>query len=104
MPSKTPAQAKLMRAAAHNPAFAKKTGVPTKVAKEFVKADTFKGKESEKEEAAEKRMFPGKKAYAKAEAKFEGEKYKCGGKVKKYAVGGSVRGTGMARPKKTRFI
>jgi hypothetical protein len=44
MPSKTPKQAKLMRAAAHNPAFAKKVGVPPKVAKEFVAADKRKGK------------------------------------------------------------
>jgi len=40
MPSKSAAQAKLMAAAAHNPAFAKKAGVPVKVAKEFNKADT----------------------------------------------------------------
>ena len=39
MPSKSKAQANLMRAAAHNPAFAKKVGVPMKVAKEFTKAD-----------------------------------------------------------------
>ena len=39
MPSKTKAQRNLMAAAAHNPAFAKKVGVPTKVAKEFNKAD-----------------------------------------------------------------
>jgi hypothetical protein len=39
MPSKTPAQARLMRAAAHNPKFAKKAGVPVKVAKEFVAED-----------------------------------------------------------------
>jgi hypothetical protein len=44
MPSKTPKQAKLMRAAAHNPAFAEKVGVPPKVAKEFVAADKRKGK------------------------------------------------------------
>jgi len=42
MPSKTKAQRNLMAAAAHNPAFAKKVGVPTKVAKEFNRAD--KGK------------------------------------------------------------
>lgn len=42
MPSKSKAQAKLMAAAAHNPAFAKKAGVPVKVAKEFNKADTNK--------------------------------------------------------------
>jgi hypothetical protein len=47
MPSKSKAQANLMRAAAHNPAFAKKVGIPAKVAKEFTKADKgrkFKGK------------------------------------------------------------
>lgn len=44
MPSKTPKQAKLMRATAHNSAFAKKVGVPPKVAKEFVAADKRKGK------------------------------------------------------------
>ena len=43
MPSKSPAQKHLMAAAAHNPAFAKKAGVPTKVAKEFNKADMHKG-------------------------------------------------------------
>ena len=37
MPSKSKPQARLMAAAAHNPAFAKKVGVPTKVAKEEVK-------------------------------------------------------------------
>ena len=35
MPSKSQAQERLMAAAAHNPKFAKKVGVPTKVAKEF---------------------------------------------------------------------
>ena len=39
MPSKSAKQAKLMRAAAHNPAFAKKVGVPQSVAKEFSHAD-----------------------------------------------------------------
>jgi hypothetical protein len=31
----------------------------------------FKGKESKKEEAAEKKAFPTKAGYAKAEAKYE---------------------------------
>lgn len=39
MPSKSPAQARLMAAAAHDPKFAKKTGVPQSVAKEFNAAD-----------------------------------------------------------------
>ena len=43
MPSKTPAQARLMAAAAHNPAFAKKVGVPQSVGKEFNKADAKTG-------------------------------------------------------------
>jgi hypothetical protein len=33
----------MMQAAAHNPAFAKKVGVPVKVAKEFVEEDKRKG-------------------------------------------------------------
>jgi len=42
MPSKTPKQKRTMRAAAHNPKFAKKVGIPQKVAKEFTKADSAK--------------------------------------------------------------
>lgn len=42
MPSHSPAQARMMAAAAHDPKFAKKIGVPVKVAKEFNQAD--KGK------------------------------------------------------------
>jgi len=38
MPAKSEAQKHLMDAAAHNPAFAKKVGIPTKVAKDFSKA------------------------------------------------------------------
>jgi hypothetical protein len=39
MPSSTKKQARTMAAAAHNPEFAKKIGIPQKVAKEFNKAD-----------------------------------------------------------------
>jgi hypothetical protein len=39
MPSKSPAQARLMAAAAHDPAFAKRAGVPQSVAKEFNRED-----------------------------------------------------------------
>ena len=42
MPSKTKKQARTMAAAAHNPQFAKKVGIPVKVAKEFNRADTGK--------------------------------------------------------------
>ena len=37
MPAKSPAQKRLMDAAAHNPAFAKKAGIKQSVAKEFSK-------------------------------------------------------------------
>jgi len=37
MPTKSPAQKRLMQTAAHNPAFAKKTDVPVTVAKEFIR-------------------------------------------------------------------
>lgn len=44
MPSKSPAQAKLMRAVAHNPEFAKKVGIPQSVGQEFAEADEAKNK------------------------------------------------------------
>jgi hypothetical protein len=43
MPSKSKAQARLMAAAAHNKNFARKVGVPVKVAQEFVRADSGSG-------------------------------------------------------------
>lgn len=42
MPSKSKAQERFMAAAAHNPKFAKKAGIPQKVAKEFNDADQRK--------------------------------------------------------------
>jgi len=85
MPSTSKKQARTMAAAAHNPVFAKKVGIPSKVAKEFNTADVgkkfakggslFKGKETYSEELSEaKAVKSGKvspKAFAKAE-KAEG--------------------------------
>jgi len=42
MPSKSAKQARTMAAAAHNPAFAKKVGIPVSVAREFNNADQRK--------------------------------------------------------------
>ena len=39
MPSSTAKQARTMAAAAHNPKFAKKVGIPVSVAQDFVAAD-----------------------------------------------------------------
>jgi hypothetical protein len=44
MPSKTLAQHRLMLAAAHNKAFAKKVGIPMSVASDFMNADKKAGK------------------------------------------------------------
>lgn len=43
MPSSTPKQARTMAAAAHNPSFAKRVGIPQSVAKEFNQADAKTG-------------------------------------------------------------
>ena len=43
MPSKSPAQARMMAMVAHNPSAAKRTGVPQSVAKEFNQADAKTG-------------------------------------------------------------
>ena len=43
MPSKSVKQARTMAAAAHDPKFAKKVGIPEKVAKEFNQADAGTG-------------------------------------------------------------
>jgi len=43
MPSRTKKQAKTMAAAAHNPAFAKKVGIPPSVARDFNRADQKTG-------------------------------------------------------------
>lgn len=43
MPSKTMKQARTMAAAAHNPKFAKKMGIPIGVASEFNRADAKSG-------------------------------------------------------------
>lgn len=43
MPSVSEKQARTMAAAAHDPSFAKKVGIPTSVAKDFNKADAGTG-------------------------------------------------------------
>ena len=85
MPSTSKKQAHLMAAVAHNPAFAKKVGIPQSVGKDFNSADKgktfkkggdivgklFKGKESMKEELAEAKAIKSGKItpmqYAKGE-------------------------------------
>jgi hypothetical protein len=46
MPSKSEKQRRTMAAAAHDPKFAKKMGIPQDVAKEFNQADAAKAKKA----------------------------------------------------------
>ena len=123
MPSTSEKQAKLMAAVAHNPAFAKKVGIPQSVGKEFNKADKgrkfgrggdmikeYGGAEKYKSKAAMKKH---EAAESPAKEKAEGKKAKMGSMQKiasravkshekrmhgkKMRMGGSVsRGCGAA--------
>ncbi len=115
MPSKTRKQHMFMEAVSHNPAFAKKVGVPQSVGREFVKAD--KGRKfAEGGEMKESKAMMGKEiAFMKKKgapkpmikhemAEAKGMKY--GGKVKKMAAGGLTAGhkaaDGVAKKGKTK--
>ena len=55
MPSKSPAQHRLMEAVAHNPAFAAKVGIPQSVGQEYAAAD--EAKKPQKHERLAKAML-----------------------------------------------
>jgi hypothetical protein len=89
MPTVSKKQEKFMQAVAHNPAFAKKVGVPVKVGKEFTKSGGGEMKESKsmmKKEVSFMKKKGAPKAMVKHEMAEAGMKY--GGKVKKMAAGG----------------
>ena len=88
MPAKSEKQEKFMQAVAHNPAFAKKAGVPQSVGKEFTKSGggMAESKKMVKKEVAFMKKKGAPKAMLKHEMKEAGMKY--GGKVKKMAAGG----------------
>ena len=82
-----------MQAVAHNPAFAKKVGVPTSVGREFTKKEGGPVKES-KAMMKKEVSFMKKKGAPKSMIKHEEAEMgmKKGGKVKKYAAGGLSAG------------
>ena len=115
MPSSSKKQHNLMAAAAHNPAFAKKVGVPVKVAKEFNAADKGRkfsrgGEMDKKDLSQDKKMV--KKAVKMHDDQLHGGKktnlkaLKKGGCVKKMASGGLAAGhksaDGIAKKGKTK--
>ena len=101
MPSKSAAQRNFMAAVAHNPAFAKKAGVPQSVGKEFNTADkgkTFKqgGIMKHEDVKMDKAMMQ------KAVNKHEGRLHK-GQPMTKLSSGGYTRAAdGIASKGKTR--
>jgi len=98
MPSKSPAQHRLMEAVAHDPGFAKKVGIPRSVGKDFAKADETKMKggglyanirakqQRIAEGSKEKMRKPGSPGAPTAESFRESAKtakVKTGGKIQK---------------------
>ena len=96
MPASSEKQKRLMDAAAHNPEFAKKVGIPSKVAKEFSKESKgmkfkeggivnklFKGKETPAEEMKEARALKSGKISAK--------QYEAGEKMEGHGKGAAAK-------------
>ena len=101
MPSTSKKQHNLMAAAAHNPAFAKKVGVPMSVAKEFNAAD--KGKKFARGGEMAGKMFGGKET--RGEEMKEAKALKAG-KIspKQYVAGEKSEGHGAGAAKKASAI
>jgi hypothetical protein len=103
VPSVSPKQKRFMDAAAHNPAFAKKVGIPTKVAKEFSAADKgrkFSGGGEMKHEDVKMDKAMMQKAVNKHESRLH-----KGQPMTKLAKGGAVyrkAADGVAKTGKTK--
>lgn len=110
MPSKSPEQARFMRAVAHSKEFAKKVGVPMSVGKEFVKADKGRQFNEGGKMAESKKMMKKEVAFMKAKGapksmvkheEAEAKMMRKGGKC--YAAGGFTKSAdGVAQKGKTR--
>lgn len=103
MPATSAKQKKFMDAAAHNPAFAKKVGVPSKVAKEYSKASkgqTFKEGGAMKNDIKQDKAMA-KKAVGMHEAQLHGGKKSNLMKLKK---GGSIDGCAIRGKTKGKMI
>jgi hypothetical protein len=94
MPAKSAKQERFMQAVAHNPAFAKKAGVPQSVGKEFTRKEGGPVKDS-------KAMIGKELAFMKAKGApkkmIKHEAAEMG--VKKFARGGGIERKGKTRGK-----
>ena len=95
MPATSEKQKRLMDAAAHNPAFAKKVGVPMSVGREFTKAEGGQMKES-KAMMGKEIAFMKKKGAPKSMVKHEEKEMKG---MPKFAKGGTVGASKMGAVK-----
>ena len=95
-----------MAAAAHNPAFAKKVGIPTKVAKEFNQADKGKkfneGGETMKHEDIKMDKKTVKKAVGMHESQLHGGKKSNLTKLKSGGCAKMAKGGGIEKKGKTK--
>lgn len=95
MPVTSEKQKRLMDAAAHNPAFAKKVGVPTKVAKEFSKESKgMKFKEGGEMKESKVKMARGGGIEKKGKTKGTMVKMARGGGIE---IRGKTKGKMLAR-------
>ena len=103
MPSTSKKQHNFMEAVAHNPAFAKKAGVPQTVGQDFSKADkgkTFKqGGTMKESKAMVKKEVSFMKAKGAPKSMIKHEKEEAGMKKggKAYAKGGGVKASAMGK-------
>ena len=97
MPYRSESQARLMRAVAHSPSFAKKTGIPQAVGRKFEshRADGPKEPEMMKKPLPPFMMKDKKPAAKKAAPK--GKPFAKGGACKGYAKGGGIESKGKTR-------
>jgi hypothetical protein len=105
MPSTSAKQHRFMEAVAHNPAFAKKAGVPQSVGQDFSQADKgrkfAKGGDMKESKAmvGKEVAFMKKKGAPKSMITHEMGEMKKGGSVKKYAKGGGIESKGKTKGK-----
>ena len=100
MPSTSKKQHKFMEAVAHNPAFAKKAGVPQSVGKDFSTADkgkTFKRGGDMAKANPFMEMIAKKKEMAKGKKEMPMKKMAKGGMA--YAKGGGIESKGKTKGK-----
>jgi hypothetical protein len=95
MPTVSKKQEKFMQAVAHNPAFAKKAGVPQSVGKEFTKSGGGQMKAESKAMVKKEVDFMKKKGASKSMIKHEESEMKG----MKYAKGGGVAPSKMGAVK-----